>query len=142
MNEHFKQDQNVQDADLDMVGILRKMQQQLNFLEIKIDKLIESSGGGRPSFGKDRRFGKPFRPGGGGGGGFRRDRGDRPQFGGDRQGGGGFRREGRNDGPREFSPERSFDRPREGGKSHGPERGRKAFFKRTQSKSRGQFPHK
>ncbi|GEM_PF-1512383 len=126
MNEHFKKDSNSADAELGIVDMLKKIQQQLNFLEMKVDKLMGQSSE-RPSFNKDRRFSKPFRPGGGGGN-F-----GRPHFGnqqGDRE---GAPRE------RDFSRERQFDKPFEN-KNRGPERGRKAFFRRQ--KSKGHFPGK
>ena len=127
MNEHFKQDNSsVPEGDLSVGVMLKKIQQQLNFLEKKIDILMGQSSGRpsfKPSFNKDRNFSKerhfskPFRPGGGGGG-FRQDRGsDRPR-------------------EREFSPERQFDKPHET-KSGPPERGRKAFFRRSQQRNKG-----
>ncbi len=124
MNEHLKQDSSSPEVDLSVAAMLKKIQQQLNFLELKLDKLIEFSGGrssfNKPSFGKDRRFSKPFRPGGGDGG-FRHQRtehGDKPR-------------------EKGFSRERSFDKPFEP-KHRGPERGRKAFFRHQKSKNQGQ----
>ena len=118
MNEHFKQDSTSPEADLSVAAMLKKIQQQLNFLELKLDKLIEFSAERssfrKPSFGKDRHFSKPFRPGGGGGH-FGSPRPSHPQ--GDRQG----------------APQ-----TKEFGKPHRPERGRKAFFRKRESK--GQFP--
>lgn len=125
MNEHFRQESNVPETEQNVMAMLKKIQQQLNFLEMKIDKLTSGQGsGGRPSFNKERRFSKPFRPGGSGGG-DRHFGGPRPSHPpqGDREGGA----------PREFSG------PKFGGpKSHRPERGRKAFFRKQ--KSKGQFP--
>lgn len=113
MNEHTRQDSNLQETELGITAMLKKIQQQLNFLEMKIDKLMGQSPG-RPSFNQERRFPKPFRPGGGGGH-FSAPRSSHPQ------------------GNRESAPG-----VKEFGKSHRPERGRKAFFRRQ--KSKGQFP--
>ncbi len=116
MNEHFRQESNMPETEQNVMAMLKKIQQQLNFLEMKIDKLSGQSSG-RPSFNKERRFSKPFRPGGGGG--DRHFGGPRPSHPqGDREGA-----------PREFSGPRSHGRP---------ERGRKAFFRKQ--KSKGQFP--
>ena len=115
MNEHVKQEQDSPEAELSVMSMLKKIQQQLNFLEIKIDKLMGQNSG-RPSFNRDRHFGKPFRPSGGGG--------DRPF-----------------DKSRSFDKPRTFDKPFESKHSGSPERGRKAFFRRTQkNKNRGPFP--
>ncbi len=127
MNEHFRQESNMPETEQNVMAMLKKIQQQLNFLEMKIDKLSGQSSG-RPSFNKERRFSKPFRPGGGGGGDrhFGGPRPSHPQ--GDREGGA----------PREFSGPK-FGGPKFGGpKSHRPERGRKAFFRKQ--KNKGQFP--
>lgn len=87
-----------------ILEMLEKMQQQLSFLEKKIDALSQNAQQ-RPSFNRDRGgFGRPFRPFGNrpgrpeGGQGFghrqdRQDRHDRPSHGGHRPGGrpdGGF----------------------------------------------------
>lgn len=79
------------------IELLRKIQEQLMFLERKVDTLLAQGGGaGRPRFGgggggRDRGFGGGGgrdRGGFGGGG----DRGFRPRHDrGDRSGGGGFR---------------------------------------------------
>lgn len=68
MSEHIKQDADLSglpQAGTDVVSLILKMQQQLNFLEKKIDLLIgqspERSSG-------ERRFSKPFRPSFGHGG--------------------------------------------------------------------------
>ncbi len=97
MSEHIKQDADLSglpQAGTDVVSLILKMQQQLNFLEKKIDLLIgqspERSSG-------ERRFSKPFRP----------------SFG---HGGHSHGKRDFNRGPRE----RSFphERPRESGFSH------------------------
>lgn len=120
MNEHEKQEPQI---DQDVIGLLKKIQQQLNFLEIKLDKLMGQSSG-RPSFNRDRdrRFGRPFRPSGGGGD-FRRERtehGDKPR-------------------DKGFGGERHFDKPFD--KNRPPERGRKAFFRNQQQKIKGPKGH-
>jgi hypothetical protein len=79
-----------------IVEMLQKMQQQMNFLEKKLDQLLQGQGGGQKSFG-DRPFKKPFRPFGGGnkfGGGGKPFRRETPGFGSHRDGG-----EGRPRGP-------------------------------------------
>ena len=97
MSEHSEENEELSvppQADTDVVSLIKKMQQQLNFLEKKIDILIGQSPE-RPFRDREKRFSKPFRPSFGGGanrGGFNR----------------GPRREG-------FS----HDRPREGGFSQG-----------------------
>jgi len=97
MSEHVEPNEELSSSpqtDTDVVSLIKKMQQQLNFLEKKIDLLIgqspERSSG-------ERRFSKPFRPSFGHGG--------HPH--GKRDFNRGPRREG-------FS----HDRPREGGFSH------------------------
>lgn len=123
MNEHLRQNQESPEAELSVVAMLKKIQQQLNFLEMKIDKLMGQSSG-RPSFNKERRFSKPFRAEAGGGN-FGHRSGHHQSEGTPRQ--------------RDFAPERRFDKPQEH-KNHGPERGRKAFFRHQ--KSKGHFPGK
>jgi hypothetical protein len=142
MSEHPEEDEGLSvppQADSDVVSLIKKMQQQLNFLEKKIDILIGQSP--ERSFGeREKRFSKPFRPSFGGGthhgkrdfhhgprregfssdrpreGGFSHDRPRHSSFSGDRPREGGFAhsrpREGGFDRPRERSagPERSFDR--------------------------------
>ena len=73
MNEPFKHQHSPDEshANTDVVTLIRKMQQQLDFLERKIDTLISQSQG-RPAMGRpspersfrDKRFSKPFRPSG------------------------------------------------------------------------------
>ena len=104
MSEHVEPNEELSglpQTDMDVVSLIKKMQQQLNFLEKKIDLLIgqspERSSG-------ERRFSKPFRP----------------SFG---HGGHSHGKRDFNRGPRErsFPHERpresgfSHDRPREGG---------------------------
>ena len=60
MNEHVKNNPSEPSSEeSDAVALLKKMQQQLVFLERKIDTLIHQSQN-QPS--KDRHFSKPFRP--------------------------------------------------------------------------------
>ena len=49
------------DMDKDILETLQKMQQQLNFLEKKLDTLLQQTQN-KPSFNRDRNFSKPFRP--------------------------------------------------------------------------------
>ncbi len=154
MSEHSDENEELSvppQADSDVVSLIKKMQQQLNYLEKKIDILI---GGGqsaeRPAFrDREKRFSKPFRPSfGGGSGGRDFNRGprregfshDRPRPGGfssDRPRPSGFSkdrppREGgfSSDRPRERSSgsERSFDR-KPGAGSRGFGHGDKPFFR-------------
>ena len=114
MNEHSKGEP--QQVDLDMYAVLKKIQQQLAFLEKKVDTLIRQSPE-RPPFSRERSFQKPFRPGG---------------FGHSHSHG----KSEHGHGPREKSfdrPARPFDKPRTGDRPD-HERGRKAFFRR---KTRG-----
>ena len=50
-----------QTFDLDLLGVLKRMQQQLGFLEKKIDTLIKQSSD-KPF--RERNFSQPFRQGG------------------------------------------------------------------------------
>ena len=98
MSEHSEDNEELSvppQADTDVVSLIKKMQQQLNFLEKKIDILIGQSPE-RPFRDREKRFSKPFRPSFGGGGAHK----------------GSFNRGPRREG---FS----HDRPREGGFSHG-----------------------
>jgi len=150
MSEHSEENEELSappQADSDVVSLIKKMQQQLNFLEKKIDILIGQSPE-RPFQDREKRFSKPFRPSfGNRGGGRDFNRGprregfshDRPREGGfshgrPREGGfshsrpreGGFSQ----DRPRERSanPERAFDRkPNAGPRSFG--HGDKPFFR-------------
>jgi hypothetical protein len=105
MSEHVDENEDLSvpsQTDMDVVSLIKKMQQQLNFLEKKIDLLIGQSPD-RPRFSKP-----PFRPSFGGAG--KRDfhRGPRE---------GGFNRAPREGG---FSGSRP---PREGGFNLGPREG-------------------
>jgi hypothetical protein len=62
MKEHVEENEDLSQppqADSDVVSLIKKMQQQLNYLEKKIDLLIGQSP--EKSFG-EKRFSKPFRP--------------------------------------------------------------------------------
>ena len=63
MNEHLEHNTSSAppQVELDVAALLKRMQQQLVFLEKKIDTLIKQSSE-RPF--KERHFSKPFRPGG------------------------------------------------------------------------------
>lgn len=143
MSEHLEENEELSvppQADSDVLSLIKKMQQQLNFLEKKIDILIGQSPE-RPFRDREKRFSKPFRPSFGGGAHGKRDfnRGPRREgFSHDRPREGGFS----HDRPRASGF--SHDRPREGGFSHdrprersvGPERA----FDRKPGTSRG-FGH-
>ena len=93
--------------DADIIGMLKRMQQQLVYLEKKIDSLIAQrpgQGGDRPPFRREGGFQKPFRPYG------------RPQH----------SRNGPDSGHR---PSYGGHRP-EGGPSNGPGGGRPPFKKK------------
>ncbi len=112
MSEEFKQSLPPQ-GDLDVAGLLKKIMQQMSYLEKKLDMLIgqSSNTSNRPSFNRERHFSKPFRPGGFSHSDRRPAQGDRP-------------REGSFDsGPR-------VDKPAGDQNRGGVERGRKAFFRR------------
>ena len=118
MSEHSEENEELNvppQADSDVVSLIKKMQQQLNFLEKKIDILIGQSPE-RPFRDREKRFSKPFRPSFGGGAHHgKRDfnRGPRREgFSSDRPREGGFS----HDRPRSSSF--SSDRPREGGFAH------------------------
>ncbi len=98
--------------DADVMSMLKKMQQQLNYLEKKIDMLIGQSPE-RSFQDREKRFSKPFRPSFGGG-----------SHHGKRDFHRGPRREG-------FS----HDRPREGGFSHG--RSREGGFSKDRPREGG-----
>ncbi len=63
MSEHFKHDPSPAppQSESEVIALIKRMQQQLAFLEKKIDILINQSS--ERSF-KGRPFSKPFRPGG------------------------------------------------------------------------------
>jgi len=150
MNEPFEEGDDLpvsSQGDQDIVSLIKKMQQQLNFLEKKIDLLIGQSPE-RPFRGKS--FSKPFRPSFGGGAHHgKRDfnRGPRREgFSHDRPREGGFSQERPREGgfgqdrPRERSfggPGRSFDR-KPGGRPGGFGHGDKPFFQHR----KGPRPHR
>ena len=142
MTEHEEENEDLTNSpqgDSDVVSLIKKMQQQLNYLEKKINILI---GGGQSS--ERPRFSKPFRPSFGGPKrdfnrgprerSFSRDRAPRSDFSKDRPRTGGFERPREGGFSAERPRERSFDRPferksssapRSGGFSHGD----KPFFR-------------
>jgi hypothetical protein len=67
MNEHDEDDDIYEEEEegaefaMEIVNMLKKIQQQLGYLEKKIDSLVNQSQGGRPQ--RERHFSKPFRPG-------------------------------------------------------------------------------
>jgi len=132
MSEHSEENEGLSvppQADSDVVSLIRKMQQQLNFLEKKIDLLIGQSPE-RSFRDREKRFSKPFRPSFGGGAHHgKRDfhRGPRKEgFSHDRPREGGFS----HDRPRErsFGQEQPFDR-KPGAGSRGFGHGDKPFFR-------------
>ena len=152
MSEHSEENEELSvppQADSDVVSLIKKMQQQLNFLEKKIDILIGQSPE-RPFRDREKRFSKPFRPSFGGGahhgkrdfnrgprkegfshdrpreGGFSHDRPMESGFSKDRPREGGFSQ----DRPRErsFGQERPFDR-KPGAGPRGFGHGDKPFFR-------------
>jgi hypothetical protein len=66
MNEHDDENDLYEDEEedaqfaMDIIGMLKKIQQQLGYLEKKIDTLVNQSQGRPP---RERHFSKPFRPG-------------------------------------------------------------------------------
>jgi hypothetical protein len=157
MSEHSEENEDLSvppPADSEVLSLLKKMQQQLNFLEKKIDILTGQSPE-RPFRDREKRFSKPFRPSFGGGGGRDFNRAprregfshDRPREGGfssDRPRPSGFSK----DRPREggFSSDRprssgfSKDRPREGGFSSDRPRERSAGPERSFDRKPGAGP--
>ena len=112
MSEHSEENEELSvppQIDSDVVSLIKKMLQQLSFLEKKIDILIGQSPE-RPFRDREKRFSKPFRPSFGGGPKRDFNRGPRREgFSHDRPREGGFS----HDRPRESGF--SKDRPREGG---------------------------
>ena len=105
------------EQEMDMMALLQKMQQQLVFLEKKLDTLLQQSQQ-KPSFGgnRERSFSKPFRP-------FTRPGGHRPDGHGPSFGHGPNRgpvRHDRGDRPREgnFAPKKKFFGGHQGGGNH------------------------
>ncbi len=142
MSEYSKENEELSvppQADSDVVSSIKKMQQQLNFLEKKIDILIGQSPE-RPFRDGEKRFSKPFRPSFGGGAhhgkrdfhrgprkeGFSHDRPREGGFSNDRPRESGFTQ----DRPRErsFGQERPFDR-KPGAGPRGFGHGDKPFFR-------------
>ncbi len=117
MSEHTEPEDDIspeqEQEEIELLAVLQKMQQQLEYLEKKIDTLLAQSSGGAPRGGD--RFSRPPRPYGGGGGGYRGDRDRGPRDFGSRDRAPrdyGPPRGGRDFGPRRDSgPGRSFDRP-------------------------------
>ena len=71
MSEHSDENEDLSipsQTDMDVITLVKKMQQQLNFLEKKIDLLIGQSPSDRPRFSKP-----PFRPSFGGASSGKRD---------------------------------------------------------------------
>jgi hypothetical protein len=149
MSEHIKQNADLSglpQAGTDVVSLILKMQQQLNFLEKKIDLLISQSPD-RPY--REKRFSKPFRPSFGHGPHHgKRDfyRGPREKsFPHERQRESGFSQDRPREGgfpqdrPRErsFSQERPFDR-KPGAGPRGFGHGDKPFFRHR----KGPRPHR
>ena len=66
MNEHDEDDDLYEEEEeesqfaMDIIGMLKKIQQQLIYLEKKIDSLVRQSPGRPP---REKHFSKPFRPG-------------------------------------------------------------------------------
>ncbi|OGW79255.1 MAG: hypothetical protein A3G33_00195 [Omnitrophica bacterium RIFCSPLOWO2_12_FULL_44_17] len=116
MNEHFKDDTSSvsPQAEPNVMTAIKKIQEQLGFLEKKIDILIKQSSE-RPF--KENHFSKPFRPGGFG----------PPRY---------HARGGRDDRPREnsFSQERRFDKRHSGG-NRGFGQQEKQFFPRRKGRN-------
>lgn len=125
MDEHFENGSSPADhQEADVIAILKKIQQQMTFLEKKLDTLLaqQSSGGSqpsgerafeRPSF-KDRHFSKPTRSFGTRTEHYGRPGGDRGQ-GGDRPERGGF-----GQGRPSFGGRPSYGRPRRDDHRGGP----------------------
>lgn len=118
MNEEFTPESS--DKHAEILSAVKKIQEQLGFLERKIDTLL-NQGSGKPF---QKPFSKPFRSFDRKGRGGHRDRDDR--------GGHGDRGRDRDRGPREFSDRPREDRPREEGRGERREfhpRKRKSFFR-------------
>jgi len=125
MSEHTEDNEELSvppQTDSDVVSLIKKMQQQLNYLEKKIDLLIGGQSPERPFRDREKRFSKPFRPSfGGGSGGRDFNRGPRREggFSSDRPRTGGFSKDRPREGGASYGRPRpsgfSSDRPREGG---------------------------
>ncbi len=95
--EQFEESEFAPQDQTDVIGLLKKIQQQLGFLEKKVDMLLGKSPD-RP-FNREKRFSKPFRSFGNSRNNDRSDRSHAP-------------RERSFDQDRPFDRERSFDRDR------------------------------
>jgi len=103
--------------ETEMMELLQRMQQQLVFLEKKVDTLLQQTQQRPPSFNRERNFSRPFRPPFG--------RPNRPDGHGPSHGHGPSRGPGRPDrGPREgnFAPKKKFFGGHGGGNHSGPNR--------------------
>ena len=124
MNENEKTQSDSTSSESDIMALLKKMQQQLAFLEKKIDTLVNNQSSERPSF-KPRHFSKPpFR-----------------SFGNSSRHGHGKREHGQGQGPDaggrgNFNRDRPFgDRPpREGDSGGNFAAGKKPFFRRRRDR--------
>ena len=107
MSESFKDDTSSapEQVEVDVLAVLKRMQQQLGFLEKKLDALIKQSSE-RPF--RDKPFSKPFRPAG-----FSHSQGH------------GKGEQGPYSRERGFSQGRRFDKPR--GQSQGQSRENRGF---------------
>ena len=116
MNEHFKDDTSSvsPQAEPNVMTAIKKIQEQLGFLEKKIDTLLAQSS--EKSFNRQRHFSKPFRPGG-----FSHSS---PRGPGER---------GNSPREKDFAQRRPFDQP-QGNDNRGFSRGRKAFFRRQKNR--------
>ena len=50
------------ERETEMMELLQRMQQQLTFLEKKVDTLLQQTQQKPPSFNRERNFSRPFRP--------------------------------------------------------------------------------
>ncbi len=109
-------------SELEIMGLLKKMQEQLISLERKIDTLANKSQE-RPPFNRDRSFAKPFQTYGGGAPRHvkgHNDHGPRKEYG-----------PKKDYGPKKtFGQERPFEK-RSGSNAHGFNPKKKSFFKKT-----------
>lgn len=115
MNEPFKDDgaSGIPGDERELVVLIKKLQQHMEFLEKKIDTLISLSSA-RFVQGQGRHFSKPFRPGGH----------SRPHIPGER---------GNRSGDRNFSQGRPFDQPH-GEPSQRFSQHKKPFFHRKKDR--------
>ncbi len=108
-------------SELEMMALIKKLQEQMDLIERKIDILVKRSPE-RP-INQDRNFSKPFKSYGGPPRHFKgpHDHGPRKEYGGPKKEYGH---------KNEFSQEHSFEK-RSGGKAHGFNPHKKPFFKKT-----------